>query len=167
MLFGQQRCRAKNCDLFSTHDSHKRGAKSNFGLTKANVAADQTVHRFVRDHVAVNGVNSGELVFRFFKSEGFGERFVISQTEFESVALAGLTQGINIQEFCCCIAYLKGGFLACFFPIALAQGVQRSGFWIGAGIARDQMQLSNGNIKFGVFGVVNLQEFCFSVRRAH
>ena len=59
MLFGKQRCRAKNCDLFSAHDSHKRSAKSNFGLTEADVAADQTIHRFIRDHVAVNGVNGG------------------------------------------------------------------------------------------------------------
>jgi hypothetical protein len=74
MLFGQQRGRREDGHLLAAHDSDEGGAQRHFGLAKADVAADQAVHRFAGGHIAHHIVDGFLLVRRFLEAETVGKR---------------------------------------------------------------------------------------------
>src|SRR5205807_2412854 len=69
MLLRQHRRRREDDDLFSFHDRFESGANGDFRFAKADVAANQPVHRARQLHVALGRGDGGELIGRFAKRE--------------------------------------------------------------------------------------------------
>ena len=67
MLLRQDCGRRKNRNLFPFHHGLERGADRDLGLAKANVAADQAIHRARTFHVGFRRGDGGQLVRRFAK----------------------------------------------------------------------------------------------------
>ena len=75
MLPCEQRGRADNGHLASTHGHDKGRPKRDLGLAKAHIAADQAIHRTARRQIGQDIGNGAELVFRFLIGEPGAELF--------------------------------------------------------------------------------------------
>ena len=144
--------------MLAGHGCHKSGAQRHLGFAKAHIAADQSVHRLGADHVVNHCVNGCALVGCFFKSEVLCELFVVLLVEAEGMALACGAAGVDVEQLGRCIAHLLGGFALGFFPLATAQTVQGGRFRRHARVAADVVQLADGHIQHGIFGVLQVQE---------
>jgi len=65
--------------LLAAGDGNEGGAQRHFGFAKADVAANQPVHRARADHVLDHGVNRGVLVGGFVEAEVVGESLVVQR----------------------------------------------------------------------------------------
>ena len=70
MLLREDCRRREDGDLFAFHDGFEGSANCHFGFAKADIAADQPIHRARLFHVAFCLGNCFELVGRFAKREG-------------------------------------------------------------------------------------------------
>ena len=77
MLPRQDSRRSNNRHLFAAHRHSKGCAQGHFSFTKANIAANQAVHRLSAFKVAHHIVNSGQLVICFGVREA-RRKFIIS-----------------------------------------------------------------------------------------
>ena len=99
VLSCQQRCRHDDCDLHAVHGGNKRGAHCNFGFAKADVAANEPVHRAAGAQVFDNSVNAGGLIFGFFIRKARDEFVVRTGGRKNGWRLAQQPQGCNLDEF--------------------------------------------------------------------
>ena len=159
MLLRQQSCRSQQRHLFASRDADKGGAQSDFGLAKADVTADQAIHRSRADHVLNYGVNGRALVRRFFKAKIVGKGFIVGWRIAKGVALPGGATGIDVEQFCGAVTYLFGCLASGLLPLTRAQFVQGCLVGADAGIAADQLQLTDRHIKHGLIGILQMQEF--------
>src|SRR4029450_4819275 len=67
MLLGQNGRGREDCNLFAVHDRFKRSANGDFGLAKADITANQTVHRLPMLHIDFRVDDCFQLVRRFAK----------------------------------------------------------------------------------------------------
>ena len=65
------------------------------------------------------------------------------------------------------VARLFGRLALGLFPLARAQRVQRGGFRLGAGIARNDVQLGDRHEELGFVGVVQFEEFLLAGAEVH
>ena len=79
MLLGQQGRGRQQCHLLAARDADKGSTQGDFGLAKANVTADQSIHRSRADHVLNHGVDGGALVGRFLKAKVVGKGFIVGR----------------------------------------------------------------------------------------
>ena len=91
MLLSQQRGRCEYGNLFATHRGDECGAQCDLGFAKANVAADQPIHRLGGNQIMCDGGNGAGLIGRGFKAKIIGEDFVIRQVQRECVPLSQCT----------------------------------------------------------------------------
>jgi hypothetical protein len=159
MLFAEQRRRAQHGHLLAAGDGAERGAQGDLGLAEANVAADQAVHRLAGAHVVDDGGDGRRLVGGFLETETVGKGLVIVLGKGEGMALAGGAGGVESQQFGGGVARLLGRLALGLFPLAGAERMQRRGFRVGAGIARNDLQLRHRHEQLGLVGVMQFEEF--------
>ena len=167
MLFRKQGGRAQQGNLLAVRDGEKRGAQGHFCLAEADIAADQTVHRLARSHVAQNALDGGRLVHGFFKAEALGEQFVIADRKLERVTLARGPLGVEIEQFCRGVAYLLRGLAAGLVPLARAELVKRRCIGIGAAVAGDDMQLGDRDVERAFARVLEMEKLHFPIAHVH
>ena len=85
--------------------------------------------------------------------------------ELESVALPGGAAGIKRQQFGGRVVRLLRGLALSLLPLRRTERVQRRGFWVGAGIARNNVQLRDGDVEFGFVGVMQFEKFRFALAK--
>ncbi len=118
-------------------------------------------------HVLDHRSDGRRLVGGFLEPEAVGEGFVVVLLEAEGMALAGGAGGIQGEQFGGGVARLLGGLALGLFPLAGAERVQRCGLRLGAGIARDHVQLRYRHEQLGVVGVVQFEEFLLAGAEIH
>ena len=64
MLQRKDRSRTQKCDLLALSDRLERGPQRDLGLAKANVAAQQAIHRFGLHHVFFDFLHGQRLIGR-------------------------------------------------------------------------------------------------------
>ena len=84
VLTRQQRCGANQRDLMTGHGGGKGGAQRNLGLAKADIAANQPVHRRALGQVAKHIVDRAVLIIGFLIGEAVDE-FVEAAIGFNDV----------------------------------------------------------------------------------
>ena len=104
MLLGQKRRRHEQHDLLAVRDRDECGAKRDFGLAEADVAAHQPVHRAARGEIGDDRVDRRLLVGRLLEDEALGERFVVVLLERERMPVARSTLRVQVQQ-------LRGGIV--------------------------------------------------------
>ena len=67
MLEGKDSCRHKNGALLPVRNTLERRPESDLGLSEADVAAKESVHRIRLLHIVFNLVHGDKLIVRFFK----------------------------------------------------------------------------------------------------
>ena len=65
MLLNENRGRREHCRLLSAHDGLEDRAQRHFGLAIAHIAAEQTIHRAIRFHIALDILDCSHLIGRF------------------------------------------------------------------------------------------------------
>ena len=78
MLLRQNGRGRQQSDLFAAFDGEKRRSHGYFSLAKANVAADQAIHRFLAMHARKGFIDGALLIGCFFVFESGFEFFVHS-----------------------------------------------------------------------------------------
>ena len=125
MLFGEQGGRRENAHLLAAHGRDERRTQGDLGFTKADIAAHQSVHRFGIEQIMGHGGNRARLIGRGFKAKIIGKHFVIREIQREGVTFAHCAPRVKIEQLCCGIADLLGGFFARARPAVGAKVVQR------------------------------------------
>ncbi len=158
VLLGQQGGGRQHRHLFAAVYGNKGRTHGDFGFAKANIAADQPVHRGAGQHVTAHRINGQLLVGGFFVGEGGAEGGIVSAWVAKGMTLARGTAGINIQQLGGHIAHLFGGLAFGFAPLVRAQAVQRGTVVIAAAVAGNQVQVGDRYIEFGLLGIFQLQK---------
>ena len=95
MLCREQCGRHEQCHLFFVGNRFKRGADRDFGLSVADVAADQAVHRTRAFHVGFRLVDRLALIGRFFIRKGLFEFGLPRRVGCECVPARHLALGVE------------------------------------------------------------------------
>ena len=167
MLFAEQGGRAQYGDLLAPGDSAEGSTQCDFRLAKADIAADQSVHGFAAAHVVDDSGNGSGLIGGFLETEALGEQCVVVFLEGEGMTCAGGAYGVEGKQLGGGVSCLFRCFALGFFPLAGTQRVQRRGIGIGAGVARNDVQLGNWHEQLGVAGVVQFEEFLLAQAQVH
>ena len=99
MLLGENRRRAEDSDLVAVHHRLERGTDRDFGLTVADVAANEPVHRLLRFHVDFDFLDGGELVRRLVVDERGLEFALPGRVRRQGVAFERCSCGLDFEEF--------------------------------------------------------------------
>ena len=75
------------------------------------------------------------------------------------MTLPGSAAGIDVEQFCGAVAYLFGSLASGLLPLTRAQLVQWCLVGADAGVATDQLQLTDRHIEHGLVGILQVQEF--------
>ena len=76
MLAGEQSGRADDRDLHPAHRRDERGAQGDLGLTEADIADDQPIHRLARCEIVERFGDRAVLIVGFLIGEAVDERRV-------------------------------------------------------------------------------------------
>ena len=155
MLLRQNGRRHEDGDLFAAHHGFERRADGDLGFAKADIAANQPVHRLGRFHVLFGFTDGAHLVGRFLVDERAFEFALPRRVRAESVAGLRFARGLDRKQFARDIAHGAFGLLLGFCPTRAAQRVQRRTGFAGADIFADQMRFGDGHVKFrrGLVGI--------------
>ena len=167
VLLHQQGGGGEHGHLFAAHYRHKRGAQRDFGFAEADVAANQSVHRFALGEVFQHRADGGGLIFGFFVAEAVGKGLVILFVEGEFEAFLRRALGIKVEQFGSGVARFFGGFAFGFAPRTAAEFVQLHGVGRLAGIAADEMQLRHRHIKLRLARVFKQHHFTDTFAQIH
>ena len=148
MLLREHGRRHEHGDLFAVHHGLERGADGDFGLAKADVAANQPVHRFRFLHVGFGFLNGPPLVGRFLEDEGALEFALPGGVRFAGVAGLRFARGLNLEQFGGDIAHGAFGLFLGLAPAGAAQRVQRRMRLARTNIFADQMRFGDRHVKF-------------------
>ena len=149
MLLREHGRRHEHGDLFAVHHGLERGADGDFRFAKADVAANQAVHRLGFFHVRFGLGNRGDLVRRFLVNEGAFKFALPRRVGLEGVAGLGFARGLDAQQLGGDIAHGALGLLLRLVPARAAQRVQRRMRLARADVFADEMRFGDGNVKFG------------------
>ena len=148
MLLRENRRRHENGNLFSVHHGLERGADGDFGFAKADVAANQTVHRLGAFHVGFGFGDGGDLVRRFLVNERAFKFALPLRVRLERVAGLRFAHGLDAQHFRRDVAHGVFGLLLGLVPARAAERVERRMRLARADVFADEMRLADGNVKF-------------------
>ncbi len=137
----------------------ERRAHGHLGLAETDVATDQAVHRFGREHVLAHRLDGALLIRRFLEREAGTEGFVIGLRVPEGIALAGGAACIDVEQLGGDVAHLFGGLALGLLPGFRAQAVQRCQGVVAAGVAGDQVQAGHRHVELGFLGIHQGEEF--------
>ena len=100
--------RRKHCDLLAILHRFERRSHRNFGLPVAHVAAQQTIHRHRRFHVAFDIRDSRQLIVGFVVIECILELALKLIVRRKGVALGRLAQRVEFEQL---VSHVLHGFL--------------------------------------------------------
>ena len=150
MLAGQKRGRADHRHLHARQSRHKGRAHRNLGLTKADIADDQTVHRAALFKVCHHIGNRRQLVIGFLIGEARGKGLPQGMWRLQDRRVAQSTLSRDPHQ-------AVGNLFDPLFELGLlglpsptAQPVQQALFMA---IAAEKFNVFNGQVKFRPFGI--------------
>ena len=161
VLEGQHGGRRQKRHLLTVHDRLERGAHGDFGLAVANVAAEQSIHRRRRFHVAPDVGDRGLLIGRELVLERVGKFLVPVRVGGEREARNRLARGVELQQF---FGHVAHGLLhpgLGLLPGRAAQLVE--GGRRPARVLLDEIEPFERNEQLVVAGVMELHELLHRV----
>ncbi len=147
MLLREDRGGHEDGDLFAALDDLEGGADGDLGFAKADVAADETIHRAGALEVGFGGFDGGELVLRFGEGERALEFLLPVVIGRERVAGLGFALGLNFEEVGGEIDGGALGGLAGFFPAVGADFTELGFGFAEADVAADEMRLLKRDVE--------------------
>ena len=113
VLLDQHGRRHQNGDLVAAFDGFEGRAHRDLGFSKADIPADQTFHRPVRDHVFLGRVDCSQLVCGLLVGERGLELLLPDRVGFEGDSGLGSALGLKFKKLGCHILHgaLSGLFL--------------------------------------------------------
>ena len=140
VLQGENRGGNQHRHLLAVDGGLECGTYGDLGLTEAHVAAHQTVHRLLRLHIPLHGLDGTLLVGCFLPAERSLHLLLQVAVGRESEALARLALGVEGDKLARDI--LDGLFRGAFqlLPCAVAQLVDLGGLALAALVARDAVE---------------------------
>ncbi len=171
MLTSQHGSRHENRRLLACEHTFHHRAQRDLCLAKADIAAQQPVHRAGRFHIRLDFPDTAHLVFClliFKRSFKFRLPAVVFR---ERKACFALALGIQLQQLTCQLFGSRFGFIACFLPFRSAQLVQphrpAGGLTARADVFGNQIQTGRGNIEKIRARKCNLDEILKGALDAH
>ena len=159
VLLGEDRRRHEKGRLLAFLHRLEDGADRDLGLAKADVAADEPVHRARAFHVALRFENGALLVLGLLVDEGLLE-FALPR----GVGRVGMTRqrvalGLHAEELRGVIhhRFLRGDF--CPFPARAAQRVERRVPLADADVFRDEIRLLDRDVELALLGELEHEDF--------
>ena len=159
MLLREQRGRHQDRDLFAILYRDERRTHRNFGLAEADVAADQTIHRFRAREVGDDFVDRAPLIRGDVERELIDEALVVGVRRGHRGAAARLAMRVDVQQLRGDVVNFLGRAAFCFVPLVGAEPMQRRVRFVGAAVARDQVQCADGNVELRLVRVLDRREF--------
>ena len=159
MLLGEQRGGDEHRDLLPGLHGDERGAHRDFGLAEADVAAHQAVHRRRPAHVVDHLPDRVRLIRRFLEREGGFEAVQVLGCHLERHPRPTRPPRLDLEQLGRDVRDPLRRAAPCPLPLAASQLVQRRGFRIHPGVARDEVQRSHRHVELVAVGVVDAQEF--------
>src|SRR5262249_17996680 len=168
VLEGENRGGREERDLLAVNHRFERRTHRDLGLAVPDVAAEQTIHRRRRLHVARDVANRGLLVGRQVVLERVVELLLPVRGRAERVTDDGLARSVELEEL---FRHVAHGLLHAalgFFPSGAAKSIERR---IGAaGVLLDEIEPLERDEELVVAGVAKLHElllagFAVRVRR--
>ena len=162
MLLSENRSRREHCDLFTLHDRLECRAKCDFGLAKADIAADQAVHRLRTLHVDLRIDDRFHLIRRFAKGKRMVEFRLPSCIRGKRVAGMRLPLRLDCEHFAGVIEDGSGGVSLGAHPFRVAQRAERWRFFSHTDIAGNEVRLLERDVEFRFIGELEHEDFlCF------
>src|SRR5712692_4470024 len=158
VLLSQDRGRHQYCHLLMVERSFEGRAHRHFCLPVADVAANQSVHRFRFRHVVKDLLDRLGLIRRFFELELSFELMEVLIRGLETVARMGLPSRVDLKKLGGHLEQVFLDPLLGFFPGAGAELVERHLTRISAGELLDQPHPADRQIDFVASGVLEDQE---------
>ena len=165
VLLGENGGRRKDCDLFAVHDRFECSADRDFGFAKADIAANQAVHRLRSFHVDLGVDDRFHLIRRFAERERMlklGLPFGVGRKRMAGMHLAF---GLQHEHFA---GVIEDGGRSVFLganPPCIAKRAKRRRFFSNTDIARDEIGLLERNVEFGFIGELDREHLAiFMVR---
>ncbi len=146
-LLAQDRRGQHDGDLFAVEDGLHGGAQGHLGLAKADVAANEPVHRLGPLHVALGLVDGGELVRRFAEGKGVLKGVLPGLVGGKGVAGPGVALGLEREEL---RGQVEGGPLggaAGLVPGVGAEAAKLGGALGQADVTAQQVALVEANVQ--------------------
>ena len=157
MLRRQDGRRREEGDLFAFHHRLERRAHRHLGLAVADVAAQQSIHRRRRFHVALDVGDRGCLIRRERKLERVLEFLLPMRIGAERIAGDGLARRIELEQLLGHVAHglLDLGLGA--FPGRAAEPIERR--LRAAGVLLDQVEPFDRHEQLRIAVILQLEEF--------
>ena len=151
MLLRQHRRRHQHGNLLAAHHGLERGANGHFRLAEADVAANQTVHRFGAFHVGLRLADGAKLVRRFLENECALELALPRHVRRKRVAGLRFAHGLDLQQFGGNVAHGALGLFLRPVPARAAERIERRTLFAHADVFADEMRFGDGHVKFRRF----------------
>ena len=116
---------------------------------------------------AINRIDRGGLVGGLLERERIGEGLVVARGVDERMAFARRTSRVEIEQFRGRIANLLRRLPARLLPLTGTQRMQRRIIVRGARVARDEMQLRDGDVELGLVRILEMQELHAAIAQVH
>ena len=149
MLLGQNGRRHQNGHLFAVQDALHRGAEGDLCLAKADVAAEQTLHRGGGFHIPLDLGDAAELVVGLGVGEALFKLLLPRRIRREGETGQALARGIELNESFGKILGCSLGAGLCLLPLVAAEFVEADGrvLTAGADILADKVELRGGDVE--------------------
>ena len=147
MLAREQGCRRNHRDLLPAHRRHERRPQRHLGLAKANVAADQPVHRAASGQIGQHIVNRRVLIVGFLPREFLDELIVAGLLGLKHRGGAQRAQRRCLEQFVSNRADPLFQAALAFLPAFTAQPVKR-GKLVVAAIAAERVEVLHRHVQF-------------------
>ena len=162
VLSRQKRRGCNHRNLYARHRGHKRCPHCDFGLAKAHVTADQSVHWIARRQIVDHFADRAQLIIRFGIRKTGAESVPHTRRRLQHRCLAQRALCGHADQLVSDFANALFQFGLFGLPRAAAQTVQQPLF---VAVARQQLNVFDRQIQFCVVGIFQRQAFMRSTRR--
>ena len=165
MLLCQDCGRSEHGDLPAVHDRLERSADGDFGFAKADVTADQPIHRLWTFHVDLGIDDRFQLVRCLPKRKRMFEFRLPFRIGSKCMAGMRLSLRLNRKHFSGVIENGICGVCLRTRPFPVAQRTERRRFFADTDVTRNQIGLLERHIKLRFIGKLERENFLsFGVR---
>src|SRR5262252_868881 len=162
MLACQERGRHHNGDLLAVHRGDEGGAQRDFGLAKADIAANEPIHRAARSKIGQHGGNRRVLILGLLVRKAGGELVINAGADRKLRRLAQLSLGGDLDEFAGDLADAVFHPRLARLPGGAAEPVELGAGLFGA-VAREEFDVLDGQEELVAAGIMDFETI---VRRA-
>ena len=167
MLLGENCRRREEGDLLAAHDCLEGGAHRDFGLSIADVAAHEPVHRHGLFHVGLDLGDDRQLVLGFFVGKGCLEGGLPFGVFRIREALCGLAPRIEVDQALRDILDRFLYFVLAVFPGLRAEPVEPGAVAFVADVALDEIHLLDRDEDGFLVGVLEFDVVAFVAERLY